>query len=177
MSTAASPFNYYRSINTQVSSTAKRFASPAVLALLQVLIISYAGYVAPNLPPAASQWLAHPAAKVALLSLILWSGNKDPATSIAVAVAFLSVMHYLGARDIHEAFEGPHTAIIPGCLNYTLYDLLDSFDSDPDKLYQAMVVAKVPGNVQVSEEMAGLIATYLINAGYKLKAGPCGPPQ
>ena len=175
------PLGYYNDLNKQLSATAKSYATPTVLALLQVLLISYAGLFAPALPKEVSNWTAHPASKVVILALILWTANKDPGVSLAIAMSFLTILHLVGAKDqslvIVEGFEGPKTAIIPGCLNFTLYDLLESFGDDTDKLYQAMVIAKVPGNVQLSDDNAGLIATFLINAGYTLRPGACIAPQ
>lgn len=177
MSTTRGPLEYYSQINKSLSEQAKHFATPQGLAILQILLASYAGLLAPSLPPEANKWVAHPAAKILILSLILWTGNKDPALSMAISVAFLAILHLIGARDQTEHFEGPHTAVIPGCLNFTVYDLIESFNDNMDELFRAMVIAKVPGNVQLSDDMAGLIATYLVNAGYKLKNGPCVAPQ
>ena len=171
------PFTFYRHTNENISGTVKSFATPAVMALLQIILVSYAGLVAPALPPQIARWASKPLVKVLVLALILWTGNRDPGTSIGVAVAFLAVLHFAGARDRIESFEGPQTAVIPGCLNYTVYDLVESFNNDTDALFQAMVFAKVPGSLQLTDDTAGLIATYLINAGYKLKQGNCGPPQ
>ena len=172
------PLAYYNDLNKQLSANAKTYATPAVLALLQVMLVSYAGLVAPKLPEEVSTWTAHPASKVVILTLILWTANKDPGTSLAIAMAFLTILHLVGARDASlESFEGPKTAILPGCMNFTVYDLLESFNNSSDDLYKAMVMAKVPGNVPVSDEYAGLIATYLINNGVSLRPGPCIAPQ
>jgi len=174
----SAPFDFYTRSNRQISTASRALASPTVLAILQVLIISYAGLVAPSLPPQVAAWAAKPFVKVAVLAVILWTGNRDPATSIAIAWAFLTIMSLVGAKDpLVEKFDGPQTAVIPGCLNYTVYDLVESFDNDTDALFRAMNFAKVPGSVQLTDDTAGLVATYLINAGHKLKQGNCGPPQ
>lgn len=174
----SSPFDFYNRSNRQISAASRGLASPTVLAILQVLLISYAGLIAPALPPQVTVWASYPIVKVIVLAIILWTGNRDPATSLALAWAFLTILHLIGAKDrLIEKFDGPQTAVIPGCLNYTVYDLVESFDNDTDALFRAMTFSKVPGSVQLTDDNAGLVATYLINAGYKLKQGNCGPPQ
>lgn len=116
------------------------------------------------------------------MALILWTGNQDPATSLTVALLFVMVLNVVNKKPLFERFrvlerfDGPKTSIFPNCLNFTVYDLLESFKNDKNALLQAMLASRVPQNLKVVDENAPLIATYLINYGFRLKQ-PCGPPQ
>ena len=139
---------------------------------LAFLIVLYGSLLSPNLSPQSTEFLStNVPIRIFLLVVTLFIGTKYP--TIAVAVAFVFLM-YLEQRKV-EKFEGPNTMIYPGCMKMTAKDLLESFDNEKDKLLMAMEQSKIPVNIQVSDYFAPLIATYLLNRGYKLKA-PCEWP-
>jgi hypothetical protein len=93
----------------------------------------------------------------------------------------------------------PKTMVYPGCLNITMADLENAFDGDNMKLQKAVQYSFVelmskldksgkenllkiayatglPYNVKFNDENAPLIATILLNYGYKL-SNTCLPPQ
>lgn len=131
-----------------------------------------AGHV---LPDSTKKLFTNVYVRLAVCFLIVWTGNRDPVVAIAVAVAFVAVMNVVNKKGPFETFEGPQTAIYPGCMNITVYDLLESFKNDKDALLMAMMQARVPGDVKVNDEYAPLIATYLLSHGFILKS-PCTPP-
>jgi len=157
------------------------FTHPYVLPALRLFLILYAAIIVPTLPSNVSWLFDNFAFRIVILALILWTGNQDASTSVTVAMLFVMVINLMNKKSLFERFrtferfEGPKTAILPTCLNYTVFDLLESFQNDKNALLQACLVSRVPSNVKVTDEFAPLIATYLINYGFKLKA-PCGPP-
>jgi len=107
--------------------------------------------------------------------MIIWIANKDPGIAVLAAVVFVVTLNLSTGRGVFENFEGPTTAIYPGCMNIKVYDLLESFKNDKTALMNAMLVARVPGDIKVTDYYAPLIATYLLNKGFALKS-PCTPP-
>lgn len=150
-------------------------------AILQVLLISYAALGAPKLPLGVAKLFQNFAFRLLVLFFILWTGNRNPGMSLTLAFAFLTVVNLASGKGPFESFEkveqfeGPETAVIPSCLNMTTYDLLESFGNDKTKLMTAMLSSRVPQNLPINDLYAPLIATYLVNHGWTLKA-PCGPP-
>ena len=135
----------------------------------------YGSLAKPLLPEVTSQLFSNVYVRLAVCFLIVWTGNHDPAVAIAVAVAFIAVINVANKNGPFEMFEGPQTAIYPGCTNITVYDLLESFKNDTDALRTAMLQSRVPGDVKLTDEYAPLIGTYLLSRGFVLKT-PCSPP-
>lgn len=164
------------SFNNSTSGFLAPLDGPIARPLIFLFIILYAGLVAPQLPDTVKNWYSHPAFRIAFMFLILYTGNKDPAVSIAIAVAFLVIVNLANNKGAFETFEGPQTAIYPGCMNIKLFDLLESFKNDKEALMNAMLVSRVPQDVKLIDYYAPLIATYLLNHGFILKSPACQPP-
>ena len=167
--------DYYGNFNETVNSKLGFLVQPNVRAALSLALVLYGGLAKPLLP-ASTNWLfGNFYFRLAVCFLIVWTGNKDPVVAIAVSVAFLAVLNVANNKGPFEAFEGPSTAIYPGCMNLTLYDLLESFQNDKDALMSAMLNARIPADVKINDYYAPLIGTYLMNRGFVLKS-PCTPP-
>ena len=167
--------------NGQVNSILDPIATPPVRAALTLFLVLYGGLAAPALPEHIKKLFDHVVFRVLVLFLILWTGNRDPGLAIAVAVTFVVIINVANQKGAYERFgnienfEGPQTAVYPGCMNMTVYDLLESFDNNKEGLLNAMKVSRVPGDVTVTDLYAPLISTYLLNHGFSLKS-PCTPP-
>ncbi len=59
---------------------------------IKLFVILYAAHIAPPLPILVSRLLMNPLIKVGILFLIIYTGIKDPMTSIAIAVSLVLVM-------------------------------------------------------------------------------------
>lgn len=166
--------------NQSANSVLKPLLSPHVKPVLVLFLVLYGSLAVPNMPPKIKAYANTFWFKLIFLSMLLWIGDADPGLAIAAAVMFMGVINVTAGRGLFESFsasefEGPATAIYPGCMNMTVYDLLESFKNDKDALMNAMLVSRVPGNVTITDYYAPLIATYLLNKGFALKA-PCAPP-
>ncbi len=59
---------------------------------IKLFVILYAAHIAPPLPVLVSRLLMNPIIKIAILFLIIYTGIKDPMTSVAIAVSLVLVM-------------------------------------------------------------------------------------
>lgn len=133
--------------------------------ILTMMLGVYAANARQALPTFLSGLFQKGYFRVAVLFMILWIGNHDPALSLVSALAFAFSLNIANGRGLFEFFgdEYAMTAVLPGCLNVNTYHILSAFNNDKDKLIQAMVQAGVPPNVQFNDDYAALISTYLVN--------------
>lgn len=138
--------------------------------VLTLFLILYSGMAGPSLPEPITQLFDFAAFRVAVMALIIWTNNNNPALSVMLAVAFVIAMNTLSGKKLFEKFEllEPTSNILPGCLNIKFDDLLKIFDGDLPSLKQTLVHIGVPFNLPLTDENAPLLATHLINYGYKL---------
>lgn len=164
---------------SNVSDTVNRVLEPLndpyIRPFLLLFLAVYGGLAKPVLPASWGAYTNNIVFRGVVLAFILWIANKDPGVAIAVAMAFIVTVNVTGGKGLFEMFEGPETAVYPGCMNMKVYDLLESFNNDKSSLLNAMVVARVPGDVRLTDEYSPLISTYLLNKGFTLKS-PCTPP-
>jgi hypothetical protein len=163
--------NFNASVNTTLDPLFNDNIRPFIMLFLTV----YGSLAAPGMPAPVQSVVGTIWFKIIYLSLLVWIANKDPGIAIAATIAFIGILNVSSNRGLFETFEGPTTAIYPGCMNLTVFDLLESFNNDKEALMNAMLVARVPGDVTVTDYYAPLIGTYLLNKGFVLKS-PCSPP-
>ena len=164
--------------NNTVNNVLDPLNDPNIRSAVMLFLVLYGGLAAPALPPSWKGKFDNIFFRFGMLAMILWTGSRDPGVAIVAAVVFIVVLNIAGGKgafERFETFEGPATAIYPGCMNMKVYDLLESFKNNKDALLSAMQVARVPGDVKVTDLYAPLISTYLMNKGFTLKA-PCSPP-
>lgn len=132
--------------------------------ILTMMLGVYAANARQTLPTFLSNLFQKGYFRVAVLFMILWIGNKDPALSLVSALAFALALNVASGRSVFEFFdEYSMTVVMQGCLSVNTYDILSAFNNDKDKLIQAMVQANVPDSVQFNDDYAPLIATFLVN--------------
>lgn len=163
------------SFNMDVNNALGFLSGEKVKAIVSLFVLSYAVLGAPFLPGAVVKHFDTFWFRLVFCALIVYMARQDPKLAIVVSVTFCILLNLINKKGPFENFEGPQTAIYPGCLNITVYDLLESFNNDRESLLNAMLVSKVPGDVTVTDYYAPLIATYLLAQGFVLKA-PCRPP-
>ena len=164
-------YNFNQSVNNVLDPVQDSNLRGAIL----IFLILYGSLAAPSLPATWKNKFDSIYFRVIMLALIVWITNKDPGVGITAAVVFIVVLNLASGKGAFERFEGPTTAIYPGCLNMTIYDLLESFKNDKGALLNAMFAARIPADVKLDNYYAPLIATYLLNKGFTLKS-PCTPP-
>lgn len=90
--------------NTQVNSLLAPLDSPIGSGLVKLLLVLYASSIAPHLPNQILAWFDFVPFKILFLSLIVWSGNHDPALAILIAVAFYASFNVLQGKKAFEKF-------------------------------------------------------------------------
>ena len=78
--------------------------NPVASNALRLALLMYAGLAAPRLHPAVDRLFSHPAFRVVVLGLVLWSQNNDPALSLALAMLFIVSMNTIAGRKPFERF-------------------------------------------------------------------------
>ncbi len=76
-----------------------------VSATLTLFLILYAGLARPAFPPILKKLFDNPLFKMLILSLIVYSSQKDPKLAIMVAVAFTVTLNLLSEQEIKESFD------------------------------------------------------------------------
>lgn len=146
----------------------------ALKSLLYAFLILYASKTRFPLDAVITKHLTSPYVQALSIISIAYFGSQDTTVAVLLGLIFILVNHFSHIKNGMEHFEGQN-AVLPGCYNITVSDLLESFANDKTKLMNAMLFSRVPGNLAVSDYNAPLIATYLINHGMTIKA-PCSAP-
>ena len=79
-------------INKELDSQIK---NPYIIGLLNVVMVLYAGLVAPELPQIVKVVFNHTAGKVIFIAMIAFIANKNPSISIMLAVIFIITMNMM----------------------------------------------------------------------------------
>jgi len=165
----------FSSFNSKANGILSVFERPEVATVLKLVVILYIFLAAQSLPFGIVQFFNSFWFRLACTAFIAYWANSNVEVAIIVAVVLCVLANLVNKKGPFENFEGPQTAIYPGCLNMTVFDLLESFNNDKEALMNAMLVSKVPGDVAINDYYAPLISTYLLNQGFVLKS-PCTPP-
>lgn len=150
---------------------------PPVSLVVTLLIAMYAGQVRPQLLPPLQDLLAKGWFRVLVLYLIVWTASRDPTLSLVLSFGLMAALNAMNGKPLFEMFTGDYakTAVMPGCLNVTMFDLLAAFKNSKETLVNAMIRANVPENLTISDANAPLIAAYLVGA-HEIQITPtCGP--
>ena len=146
------------------------------LAVIRLVLVLYASLAAPKLPYSVLKLLDNSLFRMAVLFMVVWTANKDPTTSLLIAVSLVVTMNTLAGRKPFETFLiENNTNVIPGCMGLTLTDLRSSFGGDQMALEQALHNSGTPKNIEVNDYNAPLLASYLVNYGYNINT-PCSSP-
>ncbi len=80
------------------------FDNKYVTTAITVILGLYAALLGPNLPPFVQKLFTNTIFRIAVLFLVVVSGNKDPKLAIMIAVAFVLTLDYVYAQQSKEAF-------------------------------------------------------------------------
>jgi hypothetical protein len=154
-------------------------STPLGTALLTLFIIAYAGKVRLPLPQAIASLFDSAPFRILVLSLIGYTANRNAGLSVFVAIAFVASVNMFSGRSAFETFSDAYavTSVPPGCLNIKVFDLIAAYNNDKDALVNAMIQARVPANVPITDDYAPIIATHLlVNMGKQITS-MCAPPS
>jgi len=91
--------------------------NPYVMGTLTMFIFLYAATIRPDLPPYIRVLFTNPIFRVFVLFLIVVRGNRDPLFAMAIAIAFVTTLTYLGQQQAKEAFTSINNKIDNMALN------------------------------------------------------------
>lgn len=120
-----------------------------------------------DLNPAIKSFFTNNFVLFVLFTLMFYRMSNNVVVSMAESFVSVIAVNIVTIKDpaktVKEAFEliYPTTDSKLTCNEMTVKELLEHADNDEDKLKGMMIKAGVPGNIQVNDNNAPLIATYL----------------
>ncbi len=90
--------------NALVNGYMAPLETPVLSAVLRLFLVLYGGLAAPSLPPAILKLFDNAAFRIAVMALIVWTANKDPATAILISVGFVVGFNTLQGKKVFEKF-------------------------------------------------------------------------
>jgi len=96
---------FLRSYNSDINNVLSPLETPAIAGLLRLFLVLYGGLMAPALPDSILKWFGYVPFRIFVLFLIAYTGNRDPALSVLIAVAFYVSMNVLAGRRAFEKFQ------------------------------------------------------------------------
>lgn len=99
--------DYVKQFDSTLNKTLEDFIRKpsAVRGAVHLLLILYAARLAPSLPRPVLQLFDNPYFKLFIFSLILWTAQVSPSTSILIALAFLVSTNYVNKGKVWESLE------------------------------------------------------------------------
>ena len=79
---------------------------PYVAGVIKLVLLMYAGAVAPTMPKIIGKMMKNPAVKLLFLFLIVYTGLKDKIMALMIAVAFVVSMMALSKLESINSFKG-----------------------------------------------------------------------
>lgn len=148
---------------------------PAVSTILAFLVVINLQITMEEFPDKMRQILKNYYYRIFITVVSLYANTKSIYTSVGLTFAlFTTIFLFDKAKEGFELIY-PSFNSSPGCLDIKIKDLMDFFEGDAVKLKKAMYSANVPLNLQMKDEDAPLIATYLIQTHkYPMIGEKCG---
>jgi hypothetical protein len=102
---------YVKNLDDNINNTLSQFVRKPTLirGLIHLLLMLYSARIAPVLPAQVLALFDNQYFKLFVFSLILWTAQFSPSTSILIAVAFLVSVNYANARPLWEFLENTET--------------------------------------------------------------------
>ena len=165
-------------VNTKVDPFLRPLGTPIGSLILTLISFLFIVPGVARLPPVVSGIMGSQGFRIIMMSLLVWTSTKNALMSLAVGVVFSILVHFIFPNSTTIERFMPPTVVMPGCLSYKVHDLVESFGNKTQDLLEAMYRSGVPDNLRLTDDNAGLIATYLINNGFVLKQNtPCNAPE
>ena len=167
----------FNTFNTIINDFLAPLEDDYIASFLKLSLVLYAGLAAPKLPLQILSLLDIAVFRVVVLSLVVWTGTKDPAMSLLIAIALVVSVNTFAGRNPFETFLiEQNTNVSPECLGVTLNDILEVFNGDAAAMRQALYNVGVPANINVDDYSAPILATHLMNYGYQITS-KCKQPN
>ena len=98
-----------------------------VSTILTTLLIVYGGMASPNLPGFIRKMFENKIFKILILSLVVYSSNKDPKFAIMMALIFTITLTFIDQKNFFEKFTGT------ACQSVISVDDITNADDDDEK--------------------------------------------
>jgi hypothetical protein len=98
---------YVKTLDTQINDTLSQFVRKPTLirGIVHLLLVLYSARLAPTLPKRVLLLFENQYFKLFVFSLVLWTAQFSPSTSILIAVAFMVTVNYANQRPLWEFIE------------------------------------------------------------------------
>jgi hypothetical protein len=98
---------YIKQLDGTLNNTLNNFVMKPTLVrgVIHLLLILYAARIAPSLPKPVFQLFENAYFKLFVFSLILWTAQFSPSTSILISLAFMVTTNYANQRPLWEFLE------------------------------------------------------------------------
>lgn len=104
---------YVKTFDASVASTLNQYVKkPTIIrGVVHLLLILYAARVAPELPRPVLNLFENQYFKLFVFSLILWTAQFSPSTSILIALAFMVTVNYSMQKPLWELLENTENTV------------------------------------------------------------------
>lgn len=158
-------------LSKSINSGLKTVNNPVIENTLRLAFIIYAANLAPELPQGVVDFFKTPLMKFFVFFLIGWVHTKDVNLSLTAALLVIVIANFIAGRGLFEMFKvEQNTNVHPGCLGLTMNDILAVFNGDSEAMKQTLYNIQVPLSIPLTDEFAPVLATHLINNGYKVSS-------
>lgn len=98
--------SYIRQIDSTLNNALNTFHKNTLIkGALHLLLILYAARLAPSLPKEVLVLFENPYVKLFVFSMVLWTAQFSPSTSILIALSFLVTLNYVNKKPLWEFLE------------------------------------------------------------------------
>ena len=99
--------NVVQQLDKTVNQTMETFLrKPSIVkGVIHMLLLMYAARIAPTLPPQITDLFTNSYFRLFVFSLILWTAQVSPVTSVLIALAFMVSVNYANQKPLFEFLE------------------------------------------------------------------------
>jgi hypothetical protein len=99
--------DYISSADKSINSVLVKYAKkPTIIrGVIHLLLVLYAVRLAPQVPDPVSKLFENSYFRLFIFSMVLWTAQFSPSTSILIAISFLVTMNYVNKRVFWEFME------------------------------------------------------------------------
>ena len=105
---------FVQTIDNRINALLQPYLKPhLVKGVVHLLLVLYAARFAPQVPPHILELFNNQYMKLFVFSLVLWTAQISPSTSLLIAVAFMITMNYANQKPLWEYLDNVEYASYP----------------------------------------------------------------
>jgi hypothetical protein len=152
-------------LNNTVQTIKPILDNQVIILVIASVIILNVIHSLDSLPEKVKMVLVNPITKVGSVFASIYYITGDMKMTLIWTVAVIAVYNlFFFIKENFGVITNTPT-VYPGCQNAKVSDLLALYNGDLEALKRGMYELSIPLNLTLTDENAGLIATYLINHG------------